>query len=162
MCFFFACLRSGYFFSNVTSVSGLSILDCPFCCFKCLIVLYLIGFSMGTLSIEGYNTEYRGFLPTNDTSKLELIFCCREDPNSTLSQTLPLTYPFILLKVPVIQKKSTTKKNKKQNKTKKKKKNKAKKKKKDKTKQNKITKRDEIQNKRNRRKNTITSKTNGI
>jgi hypothetical protein len=64
-----------------------------------LIVLYLIGFSMGTLSIDGYNTEYRGFLPTNDTSKLELIFCCREDPNSTLSQTLPLTYPFILLKV---------------------------------------------------------------
>jgi hypothetical protein len=47
----------------------------PFCFFKCLIVLYLIGFSMGTLSIEGYNTEYRGFLPTNDTSKLELIFC---------------------------------------------------------------------------------------
>jgi hypothetical protein len=64
---------------------------------------------MGTLSIEGYNTEYRGFLPTNDTSKLELIFCCREDPNSTLSQTLPLTYPFILLKVPVIKKKSTNK-----------------------------------------------------
>jgi hypothetical protein len=44
---------------------------------------------------------YRGFLPTNDTSKLELTFCCREDPNSTLSQTLPLTYPFILLKVPI-------------------------------------------------------------
>ena len=82
---------------------------------------------MGTLSIEGYNTEYRGFLPTNDTSKLELIFCCREDPNSTLSQTLPLTYPFILLKVPVIQKKSTKKKKKK---TKQKKK---------KPKQNKIT-----------------------
>jgi hypothetical protein len=68
---------------------------------------------MGTLSIEGYNTEYRGFLPTDDTSKLELIFCCREDPNSTLSQTLPLTYPFISLKVPVIQKKSTKNKNKK-------------------------------------------------
>ena len=95
---------------------------------------------MGTLSIDGYNTEYRGFLPTKDISKLELIFCCREDPNSTLSQTLPLTYPFILLKVPVIQKKSTTKKNKKQNKTKQKKKNKAKKKQKDqnKTKQNHI------------------------
>ena len=73
---------------------------------------------MGTLSIEGYNTEYRGFLPTNDTSKLELIFCCREDPISTLSQTLPLTYPFILLKVPVIQKKSTTTKQKTKNKTK--------------------------------------------
>ena len=82
---------------------------------------------MGTLSIEGYNTEYRGFLPTDDTSKLELIFCCREDPNSTLSQTLPLTYPFILLKVPVI------KKNQQKNKTK----NKAKKKK-TKTKQNHI------------------------
>jgi hypothetical protein len=74
---------------------------------------------MGTLSIEGYNTEYRGFLPTDDTSKLELIFCCREDPNSTLSQTLPLTYPFILLKVPVIKKKSTKKQNKKQSKKKK-------------------------------------------
>ena len=73
---------------------------------------------MGTLSIEGYNTEYRGFLPTDDTSKLELIFCCREDPNSTLSQTLPLTYPFILLKVPVIKKKSTKKQNKKQSKKK--------------------------------------------
>jgi len=66
---------------------------------------------MGTLSIEGYNTEYRGILPTNDTSKLELIFCCREDPNSTLSQTLPLTYPFILLKVQVMQK-TTNKQNK--------------------------------------------------
>ena len=65
---------------------------------------------MGTLSIEGYNTEYRGFLPTNDTSKLELIFCCREDPNSTLSQILPLTYPFVLLKVPVMQK-TTNKQN---------------------------------------------------
>jgi hypothetical protein len=74
---------------------------------------------MGTLSIEGYNTEYTGFLPTDDTSKLELIFCCREDPNSTLSQTLPLTYPFILLKVPVIKKKSTKKQNKKQSKKKK-------------------------------------------
>ena len=93
---------------------------------------------MGTLSIDGYNTEYRGFLPTNDIRKLELTFCCREDPNSTLSQTLPLTYPFILLKVPVIQKKSTTKKNKKQNKTKKTKKTKQKNKK-NKTKQNKIT-----------------------
>ena len=65
---------------------------------------------MGTLSIEGYNTEYRGFLPTNDTSKLELIFCCREDPNSILSQILPLTYPFVLLKVPVMQK-TTNKQN---------------------------------------------------
>ena len=67
---------------------------------------------MGTLSIEGYNTEYRGFLPTNDTSKLELIFCCREDPNSTLSQILPSTYPFVLLKVTVIQK-TTNKQNRK-------------------------------------------------
>jgi len=92
---------------------------------------------MGTLSIDGYNTEYRGFLPTNDISKLELIFCCREDPNSTLSQTLPLTYPFILLKVPVIQKKSTTKKNKKQNKTKQKNKKKQSKKKPKRPKQNK-------------------------
>jgi hypothetical protein len=49
----------------------------------------IIGFSMGTLSIEGYNTEYRGFLPTNDIRKLELTFCCREDANSPLSQTLP-------------------------------------------------------------------------
>jgi hypothetical protein len=67
---------------------------------------------MGTLSIEGYNTEYRGFLPTNDTSKLELIFCCREDPNSTLSQILPSTYPFVLLKETVIQK-TTNKQNRK-------------------------------------------------
>ena len=94
-------------------------LDCPFLIipsffFERLIVLYLIGFSMGTLSIDGYNTEYRGFLPTNDTSKLELIFCCREDPNSTLSQVLPSTYPFVLLKVPVMQK-TTNKQNSKKN-----------------------------------------------
>ena len=74
---------------------------------------------MGTLSIEGYNTEYRGFLPTNDTSKLELIFCCREDPNSTLSQILPSTYPFVLLKVPVMQE-TTNKQNRQKNKNKKK------------------------------------------
>jgi len=70
---------------------------------------------MGALSIEGYNTEYRGFLPTNDTSKLELIFCCREDPNSTLSQILPSTYPFVLLKVTVMQK-TTNKQNRKKQK----------------------------------------------
>ena len=74
---------------------------------------------MGALSIEGYNTEYRGFLPTNDTSKLELIFCCREDPNSTLSQILPSTYPFVLLKVTVMQK-TTNKQNRKKQKTSKK------------------------------------------
>ena len=76
---------------------------------------------MGTLSIEGYNTEYRGFLPTNDTSKLELIFCCREDPNSTLSQILPSTYPFVLLKVTVMQKTTNKQNRKKQTKTSKKK-----------------------------------------
>jgi hypothetical protein len=75
VCFIFACLQSGYFLPNVDSVSALSIFDYPFLFFERLIVLYLIGFSMGTLSIDGYNTEYRGFLPTNDTSKLELIFC---------------------------------------------------------------------------------------
>ena len=80
---------------------------------------------MGTLSIDGYNTEYRGFLPTNDTSKLELIFCCREDPNSTLSQILPSTYPFVLLKVPVMQK-TTNKQNSKKKKKKKKPKKKTK------------------------------------
>ena len=69
---------------------------------------------MGTLSIDGYNTEYRGFLPTNDTNKLELIFCCREDPNSTLSQILPSTHPFVLLKVPIMQK-TTNKQNSKKN-----------------------------------------------
>lgn len=58
---------------------------------------------MGTLSIEGYNTEYRGFVPTNDTSRFVLIFCCREDPHSTLSQILPSKDPFVLLKVPVMQ-----------------------------------------------------------
>jgi hypothetical protein len=73
---------------------------------------------MGTLSIDGYNTEYRGFLPTNDTNKLELIFCCREDPNSTLSQILPSTHPFVLLKVPIMQKTTNKQNSKKKKQTK--------------------------------------------
>ena len=62
--------------------------------------VFVLGFGEGSLLFTGYEADNEGRLPnTIMNDMVYLSFCCREDENSTLSDVLPTSFPFVLLKV---------------------------------------------------------------
>lgn len=63
-----------------------------------VIFIQLVGFKGGNMTIGGFHIDMIGFgiHPKRSTT---VLFCCKDDSNSTLSEVFPHMYPFVLLKV---------------------------------------------------------------
>jgi hypothetical protein len=69
-------------------------------CFSYYYFVFVLGFGEGSLLFSGYDADNEGRLSnTIMNDMVYLSFCCREDENSTLSDVLPTSFPFVLLKV---------------------------------------------------------------